>query len=188
MRSTIRHYFGEAFVTYEEKPREQWLFDFMAQVSLCGTQIWWTTEVNMAFSRLEEGYDNALKDYYKKQLSQLSTLISLLIGELSKQDRQKIMTICTIDVHSRDVVGKMIQGKVEAGSAFQWQSQLRHRCRDYKNHLHFVSGLFHLHPYTFIIKMFDSYIFAWMNFRAFSRFCHTDYILSNIVHLAPIII
>ncbi|CAH0405196.1 unnamed protein product [Chilo suppressalis] len=127
MRSTIRQYFGEAIVSYEEKPREQWLFDFMAQVSLCGSQIWWTTEVNMAFSRLEEGYDNALKDYYKKQLNQLSTLITLLIGELSKQDRQKIMTICTIDVHSRDVVSKLIQAKVEAGSAFQWQSQLRHR-------------------------------------------------------------
>ncbi|KAI5645013.1 dynein heavy chain and region d6 of dynein motor domain-containing protein [Phthorimaea operculella] len=134
MRSSIRHYFGEAIVSYEEKPREQWLFDFMAQVSLCGTQIWWTTEVNMAFARLEEGYDNALKDYYKKQLAQLSTLITLLIGELSKQDRQKIMTICTIDVHSRDVVSKMIQQKVEAGSAFQWQSQLRHRWCDKEMH------------------------------------------------------
>ncbi|CAH1639911.1 unnamed protein product [Spodoptera littoralis] len=134
MRSTIRHYFGEAIVSYEEKPREQWLFDFMAQVSLCGSQIWWTTEVNMAFARLEEGYDNALKDYYKKQLSQLSTLISLLIGELTKQDRQKIMTICTIDVHSRDVVSKMIQAKVEAGSAFQWQSQLRHRWGEKEYH------------------------------------------------------
>ncbi|CAG9581720.1 unnamed protein product [Danaus chrysippus] len=127
MRSSIRQYFGEAIVSYEEKSREQWLFDFMAQVSLCCTQIWWTSEVNIAFGRLEEGYDNALKDYYKKQLSQLSTLITLLIGELSKQDRQKIMTICTIDVHSRDVVSKLIQGKVESGSAFQWQSQLRHR-------------------------------------------------------------
>ncbi|XP_038207715.1 dynein beta chain, ciliary [Zerene cesonia] len=115
MRSSIRQYFSEAIVSYEEKPREQWLFDYMAQVSLCCSQIWWTTEVNLAFARLEEGYDNALKDYYKKQLSQLSTLITLLIGELSKQDRQKIMTICTIDVHSRDVVSKLIQGKVEWG-------------------------------------------------------------------------
>lgn len=129
MRSSIRQYFGDGMVSYEEKPREQWLFDFMAQVSLCGSQIWWSTEVNIAFARLEEGYDNALKDYYKKQVAQLSTLITLLIGELTKQDRQKIMTICTIDVHSRDVVSKMIQGKVEAGSAFQWQSQLRHRFR-----------------------------------------------------------
>lgn len=80
---------SEAVVAYEEKPRDQWLFDYPAQVSLCGTQIWWTTEVNMAFERLEEvhfvqlqyypifnaktnimfepffsqGYDNALKDY-----------------------------------------------------------------------------------------------------------------------------
>ncbi|XP_059473724.1 dynein beta chain, ciliary isoform X2 [Neocloeon triangulifer] len=127
MRSTIKANFTEAVVAYEEKPREQWLFDYPAQVSLCGTQIWWTSEVNMAFARLEEGYDNALKDYQKKQIAQLSTLISLLLGELSKQDRQKIMTICTIDVHSRDVVAKLIQAKVEAASAFQWQSQLRHR-------------------------------------------------------------
>lgn len=127
MRSTIRISMSEAVVAYEEKAREHWLFDYPAQVSLCGTQIWWSTEVNIAFSRLEEGYDNAIKDYYKKQIAQLSCLISLLIGELSKGDRQKIMTICTIDVHSRDVVSKMIQTKIESASAFQWQSQLRHR-------------------------------------------------------------
>ncbi|KAK1122906.1 hypothetical protein K0M31_009351 [Melipona bicolor] len=127
MRITIRYYFSEAVVTYEEKPREQWLFDYPAQVSLCGTQIWWTTEVNIAFARLEEGYDNSLKDYLKKQISQLSILITLLIGELTKQERQKVMTICTIDVHSRDVVAKLVQSKVETSQAFQWQSQLRHR-------------------------------------------------------------
>ena len=58
----------EAVSFYEEKPRDQWLFDFPAQVALCGTQIWWTTEVNIAFGRLEEGYENALKDYNKKQV------------------------------------------------------------------------------------------------------------------------
>lgn len=127
MRVTIRYYFSEAVISYEEKPREQWLFDYPAQVSLCGTQIWWTSEVNIAFSRLEEGYDNSLKDYLKKQISQLSILITLLIGELTKQERQKVMTICTIDVHSRDVVAKLVQSKVETSQAFQWQSQLRHR-------------------------------------------------------------
>lgn len=45
MRTTIKHSLGEAIVTYEEKARDQWLFDYPAQVSLCGTQIWWTTEV-----------------------------------------------------------------------------------------------------------------------------------------------
>ena len=66
--ATVRHEMTEAVQGYEEKPRDQWLFDFPAQVALCGTQIWWTTEVNIAFGRLEEGYENALKDYNKKQV------------------------------------------------------------------------------------------------------------------------
>lgn len=66
----------------------------------------------MAFARLEEGYDNAMKEYYRKQVSQLNALISMLIGQLTPGDRQKVMTICTIDVHARDVVAKMIAQKV----------------------------------------------------------------------------
>ena len=97
------------------------------QVALAGTQVWWTTEVNLAFNRLEEGYENALKDYYKKQVTQLNTLINLLLGDLTKGNRQRIMTVCTIDVHARDVVAKLIQQKVENSQAFTWLCQLRHR-------------------------------------------------------------
>lgn len=71
MRKTGRHYISEAVLTYDEKPREQWIFDYPAQSALCGTQIWWTTEVDLAFARLEEGYENALKDYNKKQVCYL---------------------------------------------------------------------------------------------------------------------
>lgn len=127
MRVTLHRSFGEAVVSYDEKPRDAWIFDYPAQPALIGTQIWWTTEVNIAFARLEEGYENALKDYQKKQISQLNALITLLLGDLTMGDRQKIMTICTIDVHSRDMVAKMIVARVENSQAFQWQSQLRHR-------------------------------------------------------------
>uniref|UniRef100_T1IU37 Dynein beta chain, ciliary n=1 Tax=Strigamia maritima TaxID=126957 RepID=T1IU37_STRMM len=127
MRTTVRDYMQEAVITYEEKAREVWIFDYMAQVSLCGTQIWWTTEVSIACGRLEEGYENALKDYFKKQVQQLNALINILVGEMSSIDRQKVMTICTIDVHARDVVNKMIVQKIENSQAFLWQSQLRHR-------------------------------------------------------------
>ena len=127
MRATVRNMLMQAMMTYEETPREKWLFYYPAQVSLAGTQIWWTSEVSSAFSRLEEGYENALKDYYKKQIGQLNNLITLLLGSLSKGDRQKVMTICTIDVHSRDVVNKMINEKIDSQLSFSWQSQLRHR-------------------------------------------------------------
>ncbi|XP_032945882.1 dynein axonemal heavy chain 9 [Rhinolophus ferrumequinum] len=134
MKATVRHEMTEGVTAYEEKPRELWLFDYPAQVALTCTQIWWTTEVGIAFARLEEGYENAMRDYYKKQVAQLKTLITMLIGQLSKGDRQKIMTICTIDVHARDVVAKMIAQKVDNAQAFLWLSQLRHRWDDEAKH------------------------------------------------------
>jgi dynein heavy chain len=88
--ATVLHWLTDAVAAYEEKSREQWILDFPGQIALTGSQIWWTTEVNIAFAKLEEGFENALKDY----------------------DRQKVMTICTIDVHARDVVTKMITNKV----------------------------------------------------------------------------
>ncbi|NXH86672.1 DYH17 protein, partial [Edolisoma coerulescens] len=134
MRSTLRNLIPRALGTYEEKPREQWVFDYPAQVALTCTQIAWTSEVGVAFASLEKGYENAIKDYNKKQIARLNALISLLLGNLSAGDRMKIMTICTIDVHARDVVAKMIQTKVETSQAFAWQSQLRHRWDDGEKH------------------------------------------------------
>ncbi|RXM31516.1 Zinc phosphodiesterase ELAC protein 2 [Acipenser ruthenus] len=64
------------------------------------------TEAVVAYEekpRLEEGYE--------KQVNQLNTLITMLIGQLSLGDGQKIMIICTIDVHARDVVAKMVSQK-----------------------------------------------------------------------------
>lgn len=93
---TVRYHLTEAVSAYEEKPRDQWIMEFPAQVALTGSQIWWTVEVCAAFAKLEEGYENALKDFYRKQVSQLNALIGHLLGDLSGGDRQKIMTICTV--------------------------------------------------------------------------------------------
>ncbi|NXH32764.1 DYH9 protein, partial [Myiagra hebetior] len=134
MRATVREEMSVAVAAYEDKPRDQWLFDHPAQVALCCTQIWWTAEVGMAFSRMKEGYEKAMREYHKKQVAQLNTLVTMLLGQLSKGDRQKIMTICTIDVHARDVVAKMIAQKVGSAQAFLWLSQLRHRWSDEERH------------------------------------------------------
>ncbi|XP_023292211.2 dynein beta chain, ciliary [Lucilia cuprina] len=127
MRETLRDQLRRAVLAYEEKPRHVWVFDWPAQPALVTTQICWTSETNDAFAKVQQRYENALKDYNKKQVTQLNHLINLLLGDLSASDRVKVCTICTIDVHSRDVVSKIISSKVEMASAFQWQSQLRHR-------------------------------------------------------------
>ncbi|GAA6082719.1 dynein axonemal heavy chain 11, partial [Tachysurus ichikawai] len=67
MRSTVRQEISEAVAAYEDKPRDQWLFDYPAQVVLTASQIWWAMDVGIAFERMEEGFETALKDYNKKQ-------------------------------------------------------------------------------------------------------------------------
>jgi dynein heavy chain, axonemal len=59
-------------------------------------------------------------------VTQLAGLIELINGELTKLDRKKLITLCTIDVHARDVVQRLIDERVESATAFQWQSQLRY--------------------------------------------------------------
>uniref|UniRef100_A0A665V5K8 Dynein, axonemal, heavy chain 11 n=1 Tax=Echeneis naucrates TaxID=173247 RepID=A0A665V5K8_ECHNA len=134
MKESIRGHLSDAVSVYEERPREQWILDFPAQVALTGSQIWWSNDMELVFKRLEEGFESALKDYNKKQISQLNLLISMLLGELSSGDRQKIMTICTIDVHARDVVTSLIAQKVTTSQAFQWLSQLRHHWNEETQH------------------------------------------------------
>ncbi|KAE8291050.1 Dynein heavy chain 11, axonemal Axonemal beta dynein heavy chain 11 Ciliary dynein heavy chain 11 [Larimichthys crocea] len=134
MRCTVRKEIQEAVAAYEDKPRDQWLFDYPAQVGLTGSQVWWATDVGIAFERVEEGFETALKDYNRKQITQLNSLIHMLLGDLTPGDRQKIMTICTIDVHARDVVASLITQKVTTGQAFAWLSQLRHRWDDENRH------------------------------------------------------
>lgn len=120
-------------------------------VALVGVQIYWALEVVEAFERLEDGQETALKDYNKLQNDQLVELITAIQGDLDRNERQKIMTICTIDVHSRDIVTRLVNDKGTApkwvllllcpslrradlrlcvagsSSCFAWQSQLRHR-------------------------------------------------------------
>ncbi|XP_030637015.1 dynein heavy chain 11, axonemal [Chanos chanos] len=126
MRLAVRQHISDAVVVYEDRPREQWILEHPAQVALTGSQIWWTADVGLAFERLNEGFETAMRDYNKKQVAQLHTLISLLTGDMRPGDRQKIMTVCTIDVHARDVVSELLSQKVTSSQAFLWLSQLRY--------------------------------------------------------------
>ncbi|KAM9310019.1 dynein axonemal heavy chain 11 [Pholidichthys leucotaenia] len=134
MKESIRGHLSDAVSVYEDRPREQWILDFPAQVTLTGSQIWWSNDMELVFKRLGEGFETALKEYNKKQIFQLNLLIGKLLGELSSSDRQKIMTICTFDVHARDVVANLINQKATSSQSFQWLSQLRHYWNEQLHH------------------------------------------------------
>ncbi len=55
----------------------------------------------------------------------LSKMSEAIRGNLSKQQRIKIVSLVTIEVHARDILEKLVKTKTADGSAFEWLSQLR---------------------------------------------------------------
>lgn len=68
IKSSLRHLLHEAVTSVEERPKDAWIWDFPAQVALTASQITWNAEVSAAFQKLEEGYENAMKDLSRKQV------------------------------------------------------------------------------------------------------------------------
>ena len=129
MRDTLKYEMRKGYnsaANWEvDKPRHEWLFHFPAQVVVTTTQIYWTEETEAALEDLSGGQEDAVKRYLGVCDTRLLELIKLVLGDLSKGDRVKIITIITLDVHARDVVLKLIDEKVEGLEAFLWQQQLR---------------------------------------------------------------
>jgi dynein heavy chain len=108
-----------------DTPRHEWLFNYPAQLCITGTQIYWTEETQLALEEYEGGQEDAVKRYLQVCNNRLSALIQLVLGDLSAADRTKIISIITMDVHSRDVVDGLIAQKTEGPNAFAWQKQMR---------------------------------------------------------------
>jgi len=81
--------------------------------------------VNIAFEQLEEGNENSLKEYNKKQQDQLAKCAELILTDLTPNNRLLTISVVTVDVHSRDVVAALIETKAENAQNFMWQSQLK---------------------------------------------------------------
>lgn len=56
---------------------------------------------------------------------QLSDLVALVRGKLSRMQRAVLSALIVIEVHAKDVVNKLIQEDVISVNDFEWISQLR---------------------------------------------------------------
>lgn len=129
MQKSLRAILSDAMekaVNWEiEMPRHEWIFHYPAQLCITGTQIYWTDEVQLALEEYENGQEDAVRRYLELCNDRLSALIQLVLGDLKNADRTKIISLITMDVHSRDVVDRLISQKTEGPAAFAWQQQLR---------------------------------------------------------------
>jgi dynein heavy chain len=122
---------------YPTQARTDWLMNKMndkptdpAQVVLLVALMYFTTAVEEAFETHAAGNQNAVKELSDRWKAQLKDLIKITRTELTKQERQRVMCMITLDAHSRDVLEKLDYESVSESSAFQWQSQLKQRWKN----------------------------------------------------------
>jgi len=125
MRSELRETLALSVKDYPARQRHEWLLDWPSQLILVVSQIFWCQETEEALAAVNRGDARALSTYNQKQTEQLNKLIEVTKTNLDKPSRQKVMNMITIDAHSRDIVGKMVEEGCDRTDAFLWTIQLR---------------------------------------------------------------
>ncbi|XP_010013568.1 PREDICTED: dynein heavy chain 1, axonemal-like, partial [Nestor notabilis] len=121
MKASVRDNIERSIGVYPETPHTTWVLQWPGQVVIAGSQIFWTKEMSEA---LEAG------DLASRLFPQLSTrlgnLVALVRGKLSKMQRAVLSALIVIEVHAKDVAGKMVEENVTSMNDFEWISQLRY--------------------------------------------------------------
>uniref|UniRef100_A0A2K6RAQ5 Dynein axonemal heavy chain 1 n=1 Tax=Rhinopithecus roxellana TaxID=61622 RepID=A0A2K6RAQ5_RHIRO len=121
MKASVHDIIERAIRAYPTMLRTQWVLNWPGQVAIAGCQTYWTMEVAEA---LEAG---DLRSWLFPQLcQQLSDLVALVRGKLSRMQRAVLSALIVIEVHAKDVVSKLIQENVVSVNDFEWISQLRY--------------------------------------------------------------
>lgn len=116
-------------------------------------QLYWTQQIEVAM------LNNGLKDYLDQSQEELTNVILLIRGKLSKQNRitlgncyfklsinktvfytnliiPLVEALVTLDVHGKDVLSELVKKDVSNKSDFNWLCQLRYYWRVFSNFTH----------------------------------------------------
>lgn len=127
MRDALRQILHESNTAYSNMKRTDCIIEYQGQICITTCQTWWCTEVENVFLELGSGSADAMIEYNKRQIDQITDLITCVRTKLTKQDRRKVMNIITLDSHARDIIGALIANKNVRNDCFGWQGQLRYK-------------------------------------------------------------
>ena len=106
--------------------RDKWVKEWPGQITITASQIQWTADVEKALDLCAQKQDKKpLKSCRKKQNNVLQKFSDAIRGQLSKNQRAKIVALVTIEVHARDVIDKLLKVQCKDKNSFEWQQQLR---------------------------------------------------------------
>ena len=95
----------ESMSAYINTKREEWVVAWPGQAVLCVSQCYWTKYVTESIRKSSD----ALKTYLELNNAQIDNIVTLVRGKLNKQNRTTLGALIVLDVHSRDVLTKLVK-------------------------------------------------------------------------------
>ena len=120
MMDSLRIISKESNDNYGELERHHWCLNWPGQVVLLTSCYYWTIQCEDFLKRKKIG------EYEKKLFQQISNIVEMVRGEMSKLSRITVGAMVTLDVHARDVVTELRQHGVDTPEDFEWLAQLRY--------------------------------------------------------------
>jgi dynein heavy chain len=126
MQRTLHLIYKEAVFHYASTKRIDWINQNLGMVTIGGSQMWWTWEVEDVFRRVRKGDKHAMKELATKLTGQLDELVTAIRDpKLLEANRKKLNTLIIIDVHARDIIDRFVRDSILDAREFDWESQLR---------------------------------------------------------------
>jgi len=123
MVDTVRDQVRQSMEDYGVSSRDKWMLRWPGQVVICVSQMFWTTETEQAL--LEHGH-KGIVDYEQHLNSNMTALIQMVRGDLTKTERCTLEALVVIEVHSRDVITELVKDEISDIGNFGWLAQLRY--------------------------------------------------------------
>ncbi|XP_073386148.1 dynein-1-alpha heavy chain, flagellar inner arm I1 complex isoform X3 [Physcomitrium patens] len=125
MRHSLFEIMKEGVYHYAKSIRKDWISVNLGMVTLAGSTIWWTWEVEDAFQNVQLGDKNAMKKFSVKLSNQLNDLVAMVRSDLTNLIRKKVNALIIIEVHARDIIDTFVRDSILDHREFAWESQLR---------------------------------------------------------------
>ncbi|BFI30788.1 dynein axonemal heavy chain [Marchantia polymorpha subsp. ruderalis] len=125
MQAAVKVHLFQTLEETKTPKKEKWVKENPGQCLISAGQIKWTTDSERALTQMAAGSKGALRKLYKKWISYLNKLTAMTRMKLTKIDRNKVTALITIEVHSRDVIEKLVKVGCASPEEFEWSSQLR---------------------------------------------------------------